>query len=142
MASLARALIPVLLLVCVSAASGADLYRYKDESGRWVFSDRKPPAGQDYEKSARAPTRTQMPGVVVREEDFSGGTRVFARNDCQCPMQVAVWLTASKNLTSNVDASGVTTVLAPRNDSLVLELRPARAGAPSSYALEHGLPLM
>jgi murein DD-endopeptidase MepM/ murein hydrolase activator NlpD len=130
------------LAVCLAlapvASLAADLYRYQDESGQWVFTDRKPDAGQDYEQSARARVGRTMPGVVVRREDAPGMARIVAENECRCPMQVAVWLTAGDNVTTGSDASGATAVLAAGESRTVLELRPEQTGSDWSFVYEHG----
>ncbi|MGI9331449.1 MAG: peptidoglycan DD-metalloendopeptidase family protein [Gammaproteobacteria bacterium] len=130
------------LTVCLAllpvASLAADLYRYQDESGQWVFTDRKPDDSQDYEQSARARVGRTMPGVVVSREDAPGIARIVAENECPCPMQVAVWLTAGDNVTIGIDARGLSTVLAAGESRTVLEVRPEQAGSDWSFKYEHG----
>ena len=128
MESYRRALSALGLILALAPAwtVGADLYRYQDESGQWVFTDRKPDTGQAYEKSVRSPAAQTMPGVEIQQEEFSAGTRVIARNTCACPMQVAVWLSSADNVSVGNDANGATAVLGAGAVATVLELRPER----------------
>lgn len=129
-----------LLLLCIGAtpAGNADVYRYQDESGRWVFTDRQPPPGKDYEQTAGVPASREMPGVDVRRVDAADASSIRARNECLCPMQVAVWLTAAENATLGDDSQGATVLLAPRAEQTVIEVRPRRRGSPWSFEFEYG----
>jgi murein DD-endopeptidase MepM/ murein hydrolase activator NlpD len=135
---------PLTVLVTAARLSGAsfarvaDVYRYQDEAGRWVFTDRQPPAGQDHERVQLDGGSTQMPSVDVRREAAGGGAQIIAHNECLCPAQVAVWVTAADNLRGGVQGNRVTAVLPAGAEQTLLVLRAQRPGAPWSFELEHG----
>jgi murein DD-endopeptidase MepM/ murein hydrolase activator NlpD len=120
------------------AGVAADVYRYRDDAGRWVFSDRRPAAGQAHERVNLTEQGADMPVVDVRSVDLTGTTQIIARNECLCPAEVAVWLTAGDNLRGELAEHRATAVLSPGAEQTLLVLRADRAGAPWSYELAHG----
>ena len=126
------------LLIVAGIAGAADLYRYQDESGNWVFTDRKPEGNQDFEQTTRAPTRRDAPMVRFRREDSQDGSQIIATNDCPCPMQAVVWFTAAENLTIDTEQNPVTAVLSAGEERRLVDLRPERADADWSYEFKSG----
>jgi hypothetical protein len=58
-----KTLIAVLLALGAQAALAQDVYRYRDPSGRTVFSDRPPPRGTPYSVERIQPPAAQPPAV-------------------------------------------------------------------------------
>lgn len=116
----------------------ADVYRYQDNQGNWVFTDRRPAADTEHE---RVPLRTggaAMPVVDVRSNEVPGGVQIIARNECRCPAEVAVWVTAADNIRGGVDANRAVAVLPAGAEQTVMVLKAQDSGAPLFYELQQG----
>ncbi|MDR2112875.1 MAG: DUF4124 domain-containing protein [Candidatus Accumulibacter sp.] len=68
--------LPLLLAaaLCVALPAGAQIYQWKDSSGKTVISDKPPAAGTPVEKkagkSSPAPADSRQPSMVDRELEF------------------------------------------------------------------------
>lgn len=141
MAASRRTLTVVLATVGLGLATGpvpADVYRYQDEQGNWVFTDREPPAEQAHERVELDRRGADMPVVEVRRDPVPGGAQIIARNECLCPAQLAVWITAADNLQGELAAQRALAVLPPGAEQTVMVLRARQTGAPMSFELQHG----
>ena len=72
-----------LALVGASGMVDAQLYKYRDASGAWVYTDREPPAG------AKAETMTvdlevKAPRIEVEQQLNGGQLNLLAINECAC----------------------------------------------------------
>jgi len=74
------------------------LFKYKDESGQWVFSDQQPAAGQHYEQANRASAALLAPRVQVRREVTGDTVVLVAENTCLCPIQIGLVFTLASNV--------------------------------------------
>ncbi len=74
-------------------AAAADLYKYRDETGALVYSDKPPADGQAFERQARALASAQAPTVMIRFEHSGEKLDLWADNACHCPAEVALQLT-------------------------------------------------
>ncbi len=128
-------------LALVAGSVQADAYRYQDESGNWVFTDRPPPADQAHETVPLTKGGADMPMVDVRRKPVAGGAQIIARNECLCPAQVAVWLTAADNLQGELEANRSVAVLPAGAEQTLMVLRARQTGAPLSFELKHGFVL-
>ncbi len=141
MAAARRALSPLLccaVLGLTAESAPADVYRYQDEFGNWVFTDREPPAAQAHERVPLDSRSADMPVVDVRRDPVPGGAQIIARNECLCPAQVAVWVTAADNLQGELEANRALAVLPPGAEQTVMVLRAQQTAAPLSFELQHG----
>ena len=79
------------LLLAISACgpAGAQVYRYKDERGNWVYTDRPPAAGQAAE-SVRTKAEPASPRIVVEPRTAGGSLGMVAVNECRCPVEFAI----------------------------------------------------
>jgi murein DD-endopeptidase MepM/ murein hydrolase activator NlpD len=112
------------LALIAATASEAQVYRYRDENGRWVFSDRQPEAGQEFELDD-TPTGSRRPDPVrIWREDNGSSSRILASNQALYPVEVAAWLVSASNLRALGKDDGVRAVLAPGEQRTVLELEP------------------
>ncbi|HET7202862.1 MAG TPA: M23 family metallopeptidase [Steroidobacteraceae bacterium] len=88
---------PLVLPVCVAlvavfvAAAGAvaAAYRYKDERGQWVYTDRPPVRGQA-ESVALGALGGAAPRMVVVPRSTAQGIALVAVNPCKCTVEFAV----------------------------------------------------
>lgn len=127
------------LLALAGAASAQPdearrLYKYTDESGVRVYTDRPPAASRDFET---APLVTGADPARVRLYQRVGGDQsieLVARNDYYAPVELAFELVAMENLDASAPASGALVVPA-RSELRLLELR--RADESQAMALEY-----
>src|SRR5262245_18205016 len=84
---------PVLLrLAFVDAAVGASLvaraeiYRYKDQDGHWVYTD-QPPAGERTPIAVAIVPAEAPPRMDVEPRNASAGIAFVAINECRCPVE-------------------------------------------------------
>jgi murein DD-endopeptidase MepM/ murein hydrolase activator NlpD len=133
------------LIAAVAAAPAAaqSLYRYLDANGHWVFSDRQPADGGDFE-TVDLP-RDADPGIVrLYERPGPGRAPVLAvENTFHGTVQIAFAILDAGNLADDVPLRG-NRIVPPRSDTALIELAPATAGdavhARFSYQYIHGDP--
>ncbi len=87
----------VTILVLAGAASGQALYKYQDENGDWIYTDRPPTEEQtveirDLPTGAKPPTVSVTTRLVDRELQF------IARNDYHAPVEVVLALDELTNV--------------------------------------------
>ena len=87
--SVPRNLLLALTLVASGAASAQALYKYQDENGDWVFTDRAPEEGQQAEIRVidRQSSRSK---VMVTHELVGDELQFTAHNGFYAPMEVAL----------------------------------------------------
>lgn len=137
----ARLALTLTAIALLGFPAAADVYRYQDEQGNWVFTDRQPPATQAHERVTLNSGGAEMPVVDVRSEAQPGGVQIIARNECRCPAEVAVWVTEADNIAGGVDANRAVTVLPAGAEQTVMVLKARQTGAPMSYELQQGFVL-
>jgi murein DD-endopeptidase MepM/ murein hydrolase activator NlpD len=115
-------------------ADAQRLYKYQDENGTWIFSDRPPDDGQQYEEDDLKPT-FEPPTVTVREQPVAGGSRLIASNGYSAPMQIVFRLEQTNNVSPDTPTAG-DRVLDPRTETVLLTVTPADSSAPSSFRYE------
>lgn len=116
--------LPALIVAVVVAGTGlvapgvgAQAYRYKDESGNWVYADRPPPASRATETVPLA-AGAAAPRIVVEPRSASGRIAMVAVNGCECPVEFGL----------NVKDGGgraraARQVVAPRSEAVLLEVQ-------------------
>jgi murein DD-endopeptidase MepM/ murein hydrolase activator NlpD len=125
----AAAPVVVLGLVSLGAAAAAAAYRYKDERGQWVYTDRPPHGAQAEDVALRGPGGA-APLMRVVPRSTSDGIALVAINPCQCTVEFAV-----KALTAAGQRTG-REVVPPESELALLEV-PAVDG-PSDVRYEYG----
>jgi murein DD-endopeptidase MepM/ murein hydrolase activator NlpD len=116
------------------ASDAQRLYKYQDESGAWVFTDRPPDDGQQYEEDELKRT-FQAPTITVREESVAGGSRLVAINSYPAPMQIVFRLEQPNNVSRDTPTAG-DRVLDPRSETPLLTVTAADPSAPVSFRYE------
>ena len=96
---LVRAATVWLLLVTFvgSAAYTQTLYKYQDESGTWMYTDRRPPDDQEAEVRSLAGGPI-APGLTVETSLVGRSIRFTAKNDFAAPVEILLELTDLDNL--------------------------------------------
>jgi murein DD-endopeptidase MepM/ murein hydrolase activator NlpD len=93
--SLSRRLPALVLAIATGAAlasvltARADVYRYKDERGVWVFTDRPPSSGQPAE-AVRTRAEAASPRIAVEPRSGLGSLGMVAVNECRCTVEFAI----------------------------------------------------
>jgi murein DD-endopeptidase MepM/ murein hydrolase activator NlpD len=106
-----------LLLAALAAppAAAQTLYRYKDENGLWVYTDRRPGGEQSFEEQ-QVERRFEKPEVRLLERSARGGVALIAQNTYYAPIQIAFRLNAIENVAASTPRTGLK-VLPPRSDT-------------------------
>ncbi len=108
-----KAAVLLLFLTFNLAAFAAQVYKYKDENGKWVFSDKKPKKAKDletveYQGSKKGPLE---PRLYIKEVDDGGYALVF-HNPYFAPIEV--------EMTSTIFESGVDRQVVGANSTQIL----------------------
>jgi len=114
----ATALFVIALSACVLAApAGAQqVYRYKDKSGQWVYTDR-PPDGQATAPAMSVVGGASSPRIVVQPRSSAGGVALVAVNECRCAVEFGVKATGADGREQAARA-----VVSPRSEQVLLEM--------------------
>jgi murein DD-endopeptidase MepM/ murein hydrolase activator NlpD len=85
-----RSALPLAALAVLLAADATDaeVFRYKDERGNWVYADRPPASGPA--ESVRTRSETTSPRIVVEPRAAGGSLEMVAVNECRCPVEFAI----------------------------------------------------
>lgn len=109
---------------------GANLYKYKDASGRWVMTDKKPPQGA-YEQQQLVFTEAQAKVTVVNR-----GSRerpvLYAVSHIHGPVQVRIALIEQNNVRLSQAEPLVWTFDGPK-DQYLMHMQPQSPGQSWSY---------
>ena len=110
------------MLLLTSGVAGAQaLYKYQDENGEWVFTDRAPAQEQSAE-ILDLPTGKSAPTVTVTTSLIGRSVRFRARNDYVVPVEVVLALDALHNLELPPPNQSMRWVVAPQSELVLLEL--------------------
>jgi len=87
----------LLALAACSVVCAQSMYKYRDASGAWVYTDREPPAG------TRAQTMTvdleaRAPRITVEQSIEGDQLRLSAINECACEVQFALHVDSLGNV--------------------------------------------
>jgi len=120
-----RSTAPLLMALAACTLAGpADaqqVYRYKDKSGQWVYTDR-PPDGQVPAQSVAVGGGAASPRIVVQPRSSGGGVALVAVNECRCAVEFGVKATGAGG-----GELAARAVVAPRSEHVLLEV-PAPPG--------------
>ena len=86
------------------------LYKYRDASGAWVYTDREPPAGTKAQ-TMTVDLEARAPRITVEQSVDGGQLRLSAINDCACEAEYALRIDSPGNvslpdLPDKTDAGG------------------------------------
>ncbi len=131
--ALALALVLALVLVAAGASTALaqGLYKYRDDAGNWVYTDRKPDDGRDVEQLPLVESMS-FPEVTLTQRQVGANVEIVANNGCYCPAEVAIRLLKPANV--DPDAPEVTRVVAAARGETVIVRIPAAAGAEPARA--------
>ena len=115
----ALAFLAVVVLVTsllASVAGAQQVYRYKDKSGQWVYTDR-PPDGQASAQPMSVGTGAASPRIVVQPRSSAAGVALVAVNECRCTVEFGVKATGAGGREQAARA-----VVSPRSEHVLLEV--------------------
>ena len=122
-----RSMRSLTLLLLMTAANAQAIYKYRDDEGHWVYTDRKP---SNDSESLEFKWHAPSPRIFV--ERVSRGNRSVLRavNECLCTVEFGVRVTEPKNV--RVPQLGIyRATLASRTQAELMEIAPTGVGAPS-----------
>jgi murein DD-endopeptidase MepM/ murein hydrolase activator NlpD len=105
----------LLLALLVGPAAGQKLYRYKDENGVWVYTDRRPGGEQSFEEQ-QLERRFEKPEIRLLQRSSRSGVALIAQNTYFAPIQIAFRLNAIENMSAATPRTGLK-VLPPRSET-------------------------
>lgn len=128
------------LLLGLAAAAGAQppearkLYKYTDENGVPVYTDRRPAATQEFEAEPLATGAEPARVRLYQRVDAEQNVELVARNDYHAPVELAFELVAMSNLAADTPTRG-TIVVPARGERAMLTL--SRADPERPMELEY-----
>jgi murein DD-endopeptidase MepM/ murein hydrolase activator NlpD len=87
----------ITILILCGAAHGQALYKYQDENGDWIYTDR-PPAEEQAAEIRELPTGEKPPTVTVTTRRVDREFQFIARNDYYAPVEVVLALDELTNI--------------------------------------------
>jgi murein DD-endopeptidase MepM/ murein hydrolase activator NlpD len=110
-----------LLLFSGGSVNAQEMYKYQDENGDWIYTDRPPQEGQiaeirDLPTGLAAPTVTVTTSLTGRQISFN------ARNDYAVPVEVVLALDELRNLELPRPDQSMRWVVGPRSDLQLFQL--------------------
>lgn len=109
-------------LMIMGVAVGQALYKYQDENGNWIYTDRSPPEEETVEirelpTGSKAPTVTIITRLVDREMQF------IARNDYHATVELILALDELTNVEYPAADQVMRWILDPRSELKLMSLR-------------------
>ncbi|TDJ34523.1 MAG: DUF4124 domain-containing protein [Gammaproteobacteria bacterium] len=111
----------ITILIITGVASGQALYKYQDENGDWIFSDR-PPAEQQTVEIRDLPTGTRPPTVTITTRLVGREFQFIARNDYYAPVEVVLALDELTNIQYPAADQVMRWIVDPRSEFKLLAL--------------------
>lgn len=126
-----------LALACIALAAApavAEVYRYKDKNGQWVFADR--PDSVSAAQPVRLKRGGAVPRIVVEPRTTKEGISIVAVNECRCSVEFGL------RVGNMSDKQMVRATVGPRSEQLLLSLPPpsGKAQIPFDFGYVIGVP--
>jgi murein DD-endopeptidase MepM/ murein hydrolase activator NlpD len=110
------AVLAVVVLAAALPVAAQQVYRFKDERGQWVYTDR-PPEGRRPAEALSIPAGASSPRIVVQPRSSAGGVALVAVNECRCVVEFGVRATGASG-----NEQAARAVVGPRSEQVLLEL--------------------
>lgn len=117
-----RVFITAALILTGSTVFAQAMYKYKDENGEWIFTDRPPPQEQVAE-ILDLPTGSEKPTVSVTTRLFDRQISFNARNNYAVPVEVVIALDELRNLELPRPDQSLRWVVGPNSDLMLFQLQ-------------------
>ena len=109
------------LLLASTVVCGQSMYKYQDEDGTWIFTDRAPPEEQAAEVLALA-TGTKPPSVSVSTRLVQRRLEFVARNEYVVPVEVVLALDELHNVEYPDPEQVMRWIVDPESEQVMLRL--------------------
>jgi murein DD-endopeptidase MepM/ murein hydrolase activator NlpD len=109
------------MLLLWTAVQGQSLYKYQDENGEWIFTDR-PPLGEQSAEVRDLPTGAKPPSVSITTRQVDGEFQFVARNDYYAPVEVVLALDELTNIQHPENDQVMRWIVDPRSEMKLLGL--------------------
>jgi len=109
------------LILVGGTVFGQAMYKYQDENGEWIFTDRQPPEQQSAE-ILELPTGQKAPSVTVTTSLFERQISFNAHNDYDVPVEVVLALDELHNLELPGPDQSMRWVIGAKSDLVLLQL--------------------
>lgn len=116
-----RLALAIAVFIVTGAAAGQSLYKYQDENGEWIYTDRPPPAEQTVEIRA-LPTGSKPPTVSITTRITDHELQFVARNEYFAHVEVVLALDEFTNVESPAADQAMRWVLEPRSELEIMTL--------------------
>jgi murein DD-endopeptidase MepM/ murein hydrolase activator NlpD len=97
--------IALALATCAAVGEAQSLYKYRDASGAWVYSDRQPPLGTQAE-SMRIDLDAKAPRITVEQSVDDAQLKLSAINDCGCEVEYLLQIDSVGNVSLPASSDG------------------------------------
>ena len=111
----------ITILVLAGAAFGQALYKYQDENGDWIYTDR-PPSEEQAVEIRRLPTGAKPPTVSVTTRLVEREFQFIARNDYHAPVEVVLALDELTNIQYPASGQVMRWIVDPRSEFKLMAL--------------------
>lgn len=126
----ARLTFAIFVLALTGAALGQALYKYQDENGDWIYTDRPPPEEQQVEVRD-LPTGSSPPKVTLATRLVNGELQFVASNEYHAPVEVILALDDLKSVQNPAADQVMRWIVDPRSELELMAL-PAIGDEPSA----------
>lgn len=117
----ARLTFAIVILVLTGTALGQALYKYQDENGDWIYTDRPPPEEQHAEVR-ELPTGSSPPTVSIATRFVDGELQFVANNEYHAPVEVVLALDELNNVENPAADQAMRWIVDPRSELELLAL--------------------
>ena len=125
----------VALMACASPAFAQKLFKYRDASGVWVFTDRQPESSQPYE-TAKLERTLEKPEVKLFRRNTADGVTLYAHSTYFAPIQLGFRITNASNVAAGTPRDGLQ-MLPPRGEATLVEVASADKSSPLTFDYEY-----
>lgn len=108
-------------LVWCATVGAQSLYKYQDENGVWIFSDR-PPAGSQAAEIRELSTGPHAPEVSLRTSIVGRSVRLIAENEYAVPVEVVLAIDELVNVEYPPPGQSMRWLIDPESTQVMLEL--------------------
>ena len=119
--SSARLTLAIVILVLTGVALGQALYKYQDENGDWIYTDRPPQEEQQVEVRD-LPTGSNPPAVTLATHFVEGELQFVASNEYHAPVEVVIALDELKNVQNPASDQVMRWIVDPRSELKLMAL--------------------
>lgn len=122
-------------LVLAALPGAADVYRYKDKNGHWVYADRQPDAARPAEP-VRLESGGAVPRIMVEPRSTPQGIAIVAVNECRCSVEFGL------RVGSAAQSQVARATVAPQSEQTLLSIQAPKGKAeiPFDYGYVIGVP--